>query len=318
MLNGFKLSHLRFNLEALEPITLPYTKGAALRGAVGVSFKRTVCAYKDINKDCTLCILNTVCPYPAVFEPCLKSEDILKRFSNPPRPFVIKPPLGEKLDFRIGEVTSFEIVAVGKSINLIPYLVLAVKELESRGIGKTRGRFKVRGIHGRNYNTRTWEDIFDSEKNILTSIPPKVSWSDFLERAKGLSQRSIELSFLTPTKIRFQEKTIFNPDFSHIIKRLIERLNAISYFYCDETLGDETLAILERAKDVQTVSRDVRWVDAERHSTKTGHTHSIGDFIGNISFEGDLGDFIPFLLAGEPVHVGKSTTFGNGWYMVVS
>ncbi len=317
MLNGFKLSHLKFNLNALEPIILPYTKGAALRGALGISFKRTVCAYKDINKDCGLCILNTVCPYPAIFEPFLKSDNIPKRFSDPPRPFVVKPPLGEKLSFEVGETISFEIVTVGKSIDLIPYLTLSVKELESRGIGKTRGKFKIKGIQARNYRDHAWNDIFDPDKNIFTSTPSEITWGDFSEKSKGLSQKYIKLSFLTPTKIRFLEKTIFNPEFSHIVKRLIERLGALSYFYCSETLGDEMMPLLEKAELVKTISREVRWVDAERHSTKTKLPHSIGGFVGYISFEGDIGDFLPFLIAGELVHVGKSTTFGNGWYRIV-
>jgi len=42
----------------------------------------------------------------------------------------------------------------------------------------------------------------------------------------------------------------------------------------------------------------------------------MGGFIGSITFEGDLEPFLPFLLLGEYVHVGKGTSFGLGKYEI--
>lgn len=43
----------------------------------------------------------------------------------------------------------------------------------------------------------------------------------------------------------------------------------------------------------------------------------MGGFIGSITFEGDFKEFIPFLLLGEYVHVGKGTSFGLGKYEII-
>jgi CRISPR/Cas system endoribonuclease Cas6 (RAMP superfamily) len=42
----------------------------------------------------------------------------------------------------------------------------------------------------------------------------------------------------------------------------------------------------------------------------------MGGFTGSITFGGDFGSFMQFLLLGEQVHVGKGTSFGLGKYEI--
>ena len=42
----------------------------------------------------------------------------------------------------------------------------------------------------------------------------------------------------------------------------------------------------------------------------------MGGFIGSITFEGDFKSYLPFLLLGEYIHVGKGTSFGLGKYKI--
>lgn len=52
-----------------------------------------------------------------------------------------------------------------------------------------------------------------------------------------------------------------------------------------------------------------KWVDMERKKV-----HDQSGFTGEITFEGDLSEFLPLLVVGEYVHIGEDAVFGNGWY----
>ena len=40
----------------------------------------------------------------------------------------------------------------------------------------------------------------------------------------------------------------------------------------------------------------------------------MGGFVGEITFEGGIGPFMPLIRASEVLHVGKGTSFGLGKY----
>jgi len=43
----------------------------------------------------------------------------------------------------------------------------------------------------------------------------------------------------------------------------------------------------------------------------------MGGFLGEITFEGELTEFLPFLKLGEYLHIGKGTVYGLGKYEIV-
>jgi CRISPR/Cas system endoribonuclease Cas6 (RAMP superfamily) len=42
----------------------------------------------------------------------------------------------------------------------------------------------------------------------------------------------------------------------------------------------------------------------------------MGGFVGEITFQGELEQFLPFIALGEYIHVGKGTSFGLGKYEI--
>jgi CRISPR/Cas system endoribonuclease Cas6 (RAMP superfamily) len=42
----------------------------------------------------------------------------------------------------------------------------------------------------------------------------------------------------------------------------------------------------------------------------------MGGFLGSISFTGDFKEFLPFIILGQYIHVGKGTSFGLGKYEI--
>jgi len=74
--------------------------------------------------------------------------------------------------------------------------------------------------------------------------------------------------------------------------------------------------LIEEAKGVKVQRENLHWFDWERYSNRQEIRMKMGGFTGAITFEGDFEKFLPFLLLGEHIHVGKGTSFGLGKYEI--
>ncbi|MFC1976141.1 hypothetical protein ACFLXQ_07065, partial [Chloroflexota bacterium] len=88
---AFKLAQYRLTLEALEPLKLAPFRGSALRGGFGHTFKRLACQQSwPCDKKCKL---GNTCSYGYIFETAPSANaEVLRNFSEVPRPFIIEPP----------------------------------------------------------------------------------------------------------------------------------------------------------------------------------------------------------------------------------
>ena len=57
---------------------------------------------------------------------------------------------------------------------------------------------------------------------------------------------------------------------------------------------------------------ELRQVEATRRSSRTGQVHGIGGFVGVAEYEGDLGEFIPYLEAAQWTGIGRQCVWGKG------
>ncbi|MGA1796525.1 MAG: CRISPR system precrRNA processing endoribonuclease RAMP protein Cas6 [bacterium] len=105
-------------------------------------------------------------------------------------------------------------------------------------------------------------------------------------------------------------------EFHHIIRRLRDRVNALSLTYCGRPINADFKGLADRAAKVKTKASSLRWLEIRRKSRTHGVMHDQSGFVGSITFEGDLREFLPLILAGEYVHVGEDAVLGNGWYRV--
>ena len=75
--------------------------------------------------------------------------------------------------------------------------------------------------------------------------------------------------------------------------------------------------MIQRAQDVIVKERDTRWYDWERYSARQETRMKMGGILGRVTFSGDLTEFMPYLLLGGHLHVGKGTSFGLGKYEIL-
>jgi len=318
MVGGIRFQKFSFSLRVLEQFPLPRFKGTTLRGGFGVQFKRTVCLNKSCD-DCSLCSLKNVCSYSYVFETSpFEGSKKLRNIKDIPRPFVIDPPPGEENIFEPGDIINFQLVLIGKAIDYLPYFILVFKELGKIGLGRKYGRFELEKVEELLLNSdRESRNIYSGQDEILHRVGPPITYADISAADDMSFLKEITFHFLTPTRIQFDGKLIGDIEFHHIIRALLHRLSALSYFHCGEEMKVDYKGIIARAMSVRKKYSDLKWLDIERYSSRQKARMKLGGIIGKANFLGDLSEFMPLILLGEHVHIGKSCTFGLGKYRIL-
>lgn len=310
---GHVLAHYRLHVVPQEPLALPaFNKGNTIRGGFGTLFRRLVCV--DHRLECVACELRYQCAYTQVFNPFVPpGAERLSKNQNIPRPFVVKPPLETQQRYLPGESLVFDFVVVGEAIAYLAYFIVAFRELCQGGFGLNRARCHLALIEAISPNGETCV-VYDGRDSLVHPPQQNVSWQHLMDRAQAWPEgHEVRLRFLTPTTLKAEGKIVTVPQFHQLLKRLRDRLNALAYFYCGQPLDLDFKALGERAEQIQTVATHSRWLERSRH-TRRGFTQNLSGFVGEVTYRGELRPFLPLLLLGEYMHVGKNAAFGNGWY----
>lgn len=324
-LKEIRVGSFQFNLKARDPLVLPAYKGSTLRGGFGHAFKRVVCALR--NQDCPACLLKEKCLYSYVFEtPSPSDTHIMRKYEAAPHPFVLEPPPEIQRVYPPGAEFNFGLTLIGRAIDYLPYFIYTFDELGRMGIGKGKAGFDLVAV------SCNGERIYESQTKILKPFtasqlfrfeeaPPVISNTDILPLAFSpfhLPTNILPLSFLTPTRIQYNEHLTIDLEFHILIRNLLRRLSLLYYFHCGGNQADwDFKGLIEMAREVTVKERNLRWYDWERYSGRQKTRMKMGGFMGEIAFEGEIGPFMPLIMAGEVLHVGKGTSFGLGKYRIV-
>ncbi len=273
--------------------------------------------------ECDRCLVRQQCPYQYVFEtPPPADTEMLRKYPAAPHPFVIEAPLDGRRKFAVGDSLEFGLTLIGRGIDYLPYFIVAFEELgRTTGLGWSRGRFRLAEVRGESPNggPDPWVRIYSGDQRRLRDDFRVRTSSDILdphdhEHEHDHEHGSVTIRFLTPTRLKFDGNLTSDLEFHILIRNLLRRLSALSYFLCGHRLDLDFRGLVERAKTVKAVAKDLRWVEWERYSARQDTTMLMGGFVGTARFEGDLAECLPLLRLGEWVHVGKGTVFGLGLY----
>lgn len=322
-----KVGKFELSIQAKDPIILPPYKGSTLRGGFGNAFKKIICALKE--KDCPDCILKEQCVYSYIFEtPPPAGAKVMRKYPAVPHPFIIEPPMERRRGYKPGDEMAFGLTLIGKAIDYLPYFIYTFDELGNIGIGKGRGKYKLKAVSRKKVNPsptahcRAFPSeggdtrIYDSETRKLEPFNAEELTVDIEPRGDGNAQTTVlTLNFLSPTRINYKEHITCDLEFHVLIRQLLRRISMLSYFHCGiDTSGWDFKGCIDKAKNVSVKKRNLRWYDWQRYSTRQDQRIDMGGFVGEIAFEGNMAPFLPLLRAGEILHVGKGATFGLGRY----
>ena len=133
----------------------------------------------------------------------------------------------------------------------------------------------------------------------------------------GSLVNNVVLEFITPTRIKHNEKLAEKLDMKILTTALLRRASGIAVHY---SAVDSAIGAAEYLKDAEkiTIKKDgLYWHDWERYSNRQKSKMNMGGIMGRIEFEGkELKKYLPLIRLGEVLKVGKGTSFGLGEYRI--
>jgi len=341
-LDHFTAHRLTFVAEALDRIELNEHQGSALRGALYHALRTRFCAFgHDRQAQCSTCTLAATCPVATLAATLAPGHP---RGQDRPRPYTIQPPLpgsghpvqsySGRLVFQYepGETLTFGLTLYAQAMHLFPYVVLATQAFETGGLGRLyrqddgrrrRGRLQVREIWAHNPLTGERQIVLRSGTNTVHVPDVPVTHAQVLEACQEMNGGGhgapvqLTLRFLTPTRLIHKGRLIKPEGFAFrpFFQRLLERLEALSGAFSDTPLPVSFPDLLDAAARVTVVDHSLTWEEVRSYSTRRQAESPIGGLLGQVVLEThDWSPFLPWLLWGQFVHVGKDAVKGNGWY----
>jgi len=253
------------------------------------------------------------CAFSIVFSPgAVEGDNFLRNFESVPRPFTVRIE-STKNNIPAGGELKAQLLLIGKAMEYFPYVFLTIKELGNEGFGirnedGQRGRYEIKEVN---------ESMPDgTERNIYNSESPN-KWvplkgfylEDIIEEAEV---RTCKLKFESPVRLKKDGRIAQFADFRLLIRSIITRVNALSYFFGDRTIDTDIKELLEEADKVSVSKCNTRFIDFKWHSGRQKTNIMLGGLVGEVEYRGNISPFYPFLKVAEVLGVGKNTTFGFG------
>jgi hypothetical protein len=304
----FEFHRFRFHFRSAGTLFFPvYKSGNIVRGAFGGIFRKQVCI--PSCQDAKTCHNRADCPYARVFEPQEARGEGPSGLADWPRPFVFRAAQLDGRTIRQGEAFHFDVHIFDVRDPALPYFVLAFAQLAREGLGPGRGRAELSAVDQLDLHEARMAQVFDGERLRMHELaaPNTVDLSGTPERVDRVRVR-----FVTPTELKSGRQVAERPEFGILFGRLRDRISTLRALYGAGPLGIDFRGMGERAAAVRMTRCDLQRMDVDRLSSRTGQRHPIGGFVGEAEYEGDLGEFLPYLLLGMWVGGGRQTVWGKG------
>jgi len=161
-------------------------------------------------------------------------------------------------------------------------------------------------------------DIYSAETlyqdGVLTMPREFLGLREAQNLSAQLSRQAVRLRFLTPLRLVVDGDLCTDPQFYILARNLLRRLGNLVSFHCGQEADLPVGPLLDVAETVRLTERRTLWYDWERYSKRQDKRMKLGGLVGELTYEGDLTEFLPLLVLGSWVNLGKGTSFGLGRY----
>jgi hypothetical protein len=216
--------------------------------------------------------------YTQYFQPVQEQGEGPSGFRNQPRPFVLR---AHHLDGQILQTFHVDL-HLFRETPLEPFL----RAFEKTSLGR-----------------------LDNITKQTITVPLDSSQASAQARVHRLTLR-----FLTPTELKSAGDLTLLPAFPVVFSRTRDRIRSLS----GHALNLDFDGMAQRAQQIALTSHQLIHNRRQRSSSKTGQTHALGGFTGDVVYTGDLNEFLPFLEAAHFTGIGRQTVWGKGVMKVVN
>ncbi len=280
-----------------------------IRGAFGTIFRGIACV-----PQCTevrTCERRADCPYAQIFEPSTYAAGP-SGLADWPRPFVFRATHLDGATIQPGSAFHFDLNLFDvRKLEVLAYFVLAFAQLAREGLGARRGAVELTTVEHLDEGRSPIACIYNG-----TSLRPAAAPFTIDLDPPAAAVTRLRIRFVTPTELKSAQQLAARPEFGILMARLRDRISTLRELYGPGPLALDFRDFGKRAAEIRLTRCDIRHLDAERRSSRTGQTHSIGGFVGEAEYEGDLTEFMPYLRAGQWTGVGRQTVWGKGEILI--
>jgi hypothetical protein len=259
----------------VEPVYFPPGKASNIvRGALGIHLKAV--AEESGRRDV----------YERIFQPALESGAGPSGLADPPRPYLFRAKHLDGQTVGRGDAFHFDLHLFETREGVDEIVAAAFARVGAAGLGPGRARAELRAIDG---------------KPVRLDLMPR---RERVER--------VRVRFVTPTELKADGRVVTLPEFGVLVSRIRDRISTLRALYGPGPLVIDFESFGERALNVRIVRSDLKRLASERKSSRTGQSHSIGGFVGEVDYAGEMSEFVPYLDAARWTGVGRHTVWGNG------
>lgn len=305
---------LRFECEALTEIVVPPFKGSMIRGALFGSLRRDFCLDQQ-DHTCADCGVRQACPVCSLLA---TADEDSPRGIEVARPCTVEPPLEGRTIYGPGDRFSFGVTLFGDAADLLPYVIIGVWRMGETGVGnryRAPGRFVVQRIEAVDPISVRTQEIHRQGESLVRRLDVPVTHEVVTSSCVSLNSPSgATLELLTPTRLVAHGALVKRLTFPVFLRRLLRRLTDLTRTATGSHPGFDHEVLLRQAEGVRVTGDRTRWVDVPSYSSRQGRFTPIGGLVGEVTFEGNLKPFAPWLIWGIITHVGKDATKGGGYY----
>ncbi len=126
----------------------------------------------------------------------------------------------------------------------------------------------------------------------------------------ALSELTIRLQ--TPLRLKFENHFKAGLPFHLLVRAMLRRAASLEQTFGNGEPALDYQGLVRRANDISITSSTIKWFDWKRYSNRQDQAMLMGGMTGDVTYTGDINEFLPLLRFCEKAHIGKQTAFGLG------